>query len=65
MNLLPYEDTSELEEFALDEDFYIAERACEIFGKRRWEEAEELLMSIAKDGHPNAAGAAQQALKQL
>lgn len=65
MNLLPYEDTDELEEFTLAEDFYIGQRACEIYGKRRWEDAEELLLSLSKNAHSNVAGAARQALEQL
>jgi hypothetical protein len=65
MALLPFEHTSTLYDFVQNKDMYIQERACEILGCRRDENAISLLAEVATHGTHNGQLAAIRALGQI
>ena len=65
MALTPYSHLDTLLRYLDDEDMYVQERACEIFGFYQYTPAVEQLKIVAEHGLPNGKRAAKRALSQI
>lgn len=65
MALTPYSHLDTLLRYLDDEDMYVQERACEIFGHYQYTPAVEQLKIVAEHGLPNGKQAAKRALSRM
>lgn len=65
MALTPYNQLDTLLKYLDDEDMYVQERACEIFGYHRYRPAQAKLKEVMTHGQHNGRLAAKRALAQM
>lgn len=65
MALTPAQQLHTLYQYVQDEDMYVQERACEILGYHRDEQALEWLADVVRIGSPNGKTAAKQAIARI
>lgn len=65
MSLTPYNELHTLLCYLDDEDMYVQERACDIFGYHRYLPAKEKLQEVLEQGMHNGKSAAKRALARI